>query len=352
MSRLVRSATLTNYVPVAVGVGLDAYRLVAECGLPVDSLINPDVRVPVHAVNQLLEESARRSGKLDFGLRLAEHRSLSNLGALALLVREQPTVRKALEAMVNYMHVHNEALTLRMIERRGIVTLTLDIDVGRLITVRQGAELGIGFLHRSLTQLLGRLWRPIAISFAHDPPPRKDAHERFFGVPVEFNQERNAIHCSVEDMSAAVPASDAAMARHVQIYLDTIAARPKSTMRTNARESILAMLPTGLCTAERVAKRLGIDRRTLHRRLIREDESFGSVVEKIRDELVTRHLANRDQKLSEIADLLGFSSLSAFSRWFRHRYGESATTWKRRNTGTQPWTDASTGSRHRSDASK
>jgi hypothetical protein len=42
---------------------------------------------------------------VDFGLRLAERRSLSNLGALALLIREQPTIRKALEVLANYIHL-------------------------------------------------------------------------------------------------------------------------------------------------------------------------------------------------------------------------------------------------------
>jgi hypothetical protein len=58
----------------------------------------------MNAVARLLEDSAARSGRPDFGLRLAERRRLSNLGVLALLVRKQPTIREALEALANYIH--------------------------------------------------------------------------------------------------------------------------------------------------------------------------------------------------------------------------------------------------------
>ena len=55
------------------------------------------------AVFRLLEGSAARSRRSDFALKMTERRSLSNLGVLALLVREQPTLRKAVEAAVNNM---------------------------------------------------------------------------------------------------------------------------------------------------------------------------------------------------------------------------------------------------------
>ncbi|NUT15606.1 MAG: helix-turn-helix domain-containing protein, partial [Cupriavidus sp.] len=39
-------------------------------------------------------------------------------------------------------------------------------------------------------------------------------------------------------------------------------------------------------------------------------------------------LENRERPLSEVAALLGFSSLSAFSRWFSGRFGRSVSAWR------------------------
>ena len=82
MPRLIRSAVLSNYVEVARSVGLDPYRMISEFRLPPACLKDPEVKVSAATVGRLLEESAQRSGKLDFGLRLADQRTVANLGAL------------------------------------------------------------------------------------------------------------------------------------------------------------------------------------------------------------------------------------------------------------------------------
>ena len=328
MPRLIRSATLNDYVEVARSVGLDPYGMVAAHGLPAACLANPELRIPMTAVARLLEDSAARSARPDFGLRLAERRSLSNLGVLALLVREQPTIRKALEALAGYMHLHSDGLRLTIAEEAELVTIGLAIDSGRPLPIRQGIELGLGFIHRSLNQLLGSRWRPQTICLTHNAPARTDAHRRFFGTDVEFGQEYNAIICLTHDIEAAVPTSDPAIARHIQQYLDTVAPRPNATMRDSARECIYLTLPSGLCSADRVAKHLGVDRRTLHRHLAREEETFTSLLNAVRAELVTRYIGNRDRSLSSVSELLGFSALSAFSRWFRSRFGCSVSQWR------------------------
>ena len=88
------------------------------------------------------------------------------------------------------------------------------------------------------------------------------------------------------------------------------------------------MLSSGLCSAAQVAKRLGTDRRTIHRHLAKEGETFSSLMDAVRSELVTRYIENRERPLSETADLLGFSAQSAFSRWFRATYGCSVSEWR------------------------
>jgi AraC-like DNA-binding protein len=334
LSRLIRGAVLSGYIEVARSVGLDPYGMIARCGLPAACLTDPEVKVPAAAVGHLLEESARQSGKVDFGLRLAERRSLSNIGAVALLVREQPTIRRAIEVLIGYMYLHSEALLLTLEEQRGTATLKFAIDVGRPVPVRQGIELGLGFLHRSLQQLLGNNWRPHAIYFAHARPHRTDAYRRFFGTTIEFNQEFNGIICDARDIDAPVPTADPRMARHVQDYLDTIASRPHATMCAKVRECIYIMLASGLCSAAHVAKRLGTDRRTMHRHLAKEGETFSSLLDSVRSELATRYIDNRDRSLTTTAELLGFSALSAFSRWFRAKFGCSVSQWRATQVGT------------------
>ena len=330
MPRLIRSAVLSNYVEVARSVGLDPYRMVSEFRLPPACLTDPEVKVSAAAVGRLLEESARRSGKFDFGLRLADQRTVANLGALALLVREQPTIRKALDVLVGYMFLHSESLLLNMRERDGQAVLSLAIEVDRPVPIRQGVELGIGFLHRCFQQLFREHWKPQTICFTHEAPQRTDVYRKFFGTKVEFNQDFSGIVCASRDIDAAVPTADANMLRNVQQYLDALASRRNETMSARVRECIYTMLPSGLCSTDSVAARLGVDRRTVYRHLAREGKTFSSLMDSVRAELVTRYVDNRDRPLASVAELLGFSALSAFSRWFRAQFGCSVTEWRAR----------------------
>ena len=328
MPRLIRSAALSGYVELSRSLRLDPYKMIAACGLPPACLDDPEIKVPINAVIKLLEESASRSEKPDFGLRLAENRTLANLGALSLLVREQPTIRKALDALAGYMFLHSEALRVRIAEQDEVVMVDFIIDTGRPVPMRQAVELGLGFLHRSFQRLFRERWKPQAVCFVHALPNRTDAYRRFFGTVVRFNQDFNGIICGTRDLEVAVPAADAAMAKQVTQYLDTLASHKSSRVSDSVRECIYVMLPSGVCSVERVAERIGVDRRTLHRHLAREGLTFSSIIDSVRAELAARYIGNRDRSLASIADLLGFSARSAFSRWFRHQFGCSISEWR------------------------
>jgi AraC-like DNA-binding protein len=51
-------------------------------------------------------------------------------------------------------------------------------------------------------------------------------------------------------------------------------------------------------------------------------------MESVRAELVTRYIENRDRPRASVSDLLGFSAVSAFSRWFKSQFGCSVSDWR------------------------
>ena len=93
MTVLVRAAALSNYGQVARQVGLDPTKMLRRAKLDPAVLKNPDLRIPAVVVAALLEESAAQSGCSSFGLRMAEARQLSDLGAISLLLKHQGTLR-------------------------------------------------------------------------------------------------------------------------------------------------------------------------------------------------------------------------------------------------------------------
>ena len=331
MPHLIRSASLTDYLEVAQSVGLDPYRMVDAVGLPRDCLRDPDVKVPLAAVARLLESSAKAAGIDNFGLRLSEKRLLSNLGPVGLIAREQTTGRTAVEVVARYIGLHSDGISVRLEEDADLVIIMPVISISRSVPIRQTVELSVGVAFRTLRILLGTSWNPQIISFVHGPAKSLEIHRRVFGSRVKFAQEFNGVVCRARDLDKPLPTSDPVMARYIQQYLDMIAARPNVKTSDKVRQFVRMRLPTGRCSIEYVAEHLGIDRRTVHRHLAQERTTFSSLVEDVRAEMVGHYLQDPSRPLYLIAQMLGFTALSVFSRWFKARYGCSASQWRERN---------------------
>jgi AraC-like DNA-binding protein len=333
VSGLTRSAGLSSFDEVARTAGLDPNALLREFDLPQRCLTEPELRVPVDSVRRLLEAAADRSGVEAFGLRLAKARRLSDMGPLGLLMREQPTLRLALEACANYANRLNAALYFTLEESPNVVVLREDLILGRPGPLRQSAELAIGVVFRVLQTFMGPQWRPLRVCFSHDAPTDRTEHDRLFGCRVEFGHAFNGIVCSRRDLEVANPNADPGLARLARQMLETYPEQGSDKITTQVRRLVVSLLGTGACSIETVAQHLGVDRRTVHRRLTQEGETFSKIVASVRRELATGFLEDPNRNLAEISSLLGFSSISGFSRWHRQQFGRTASAQRTASRG-------------------
>lgn len=327
MPDLIRAACLLHYGDVARAAGIDPAHMLTAAGIPLLGLSDPDIRIPGGGVRRLLEASAEAAGIDDFGLRLAERGGLSNLGPVALVAREQPTVGAAMEALGRYIHIHNESLSLRLERHDEIVVIAPRLRLGRPVPARQSAELVIGVTHRVLGAFLGAAWRALEVRLASPVPRDRAAYRRFFNADVLFGAEFDAIVCRAEDMDRPMAAADAVLARHARGYVETIAAR-STRFDGKVRDLVAALLPTGRCSLDQVGRHLGRDARTVQRRLVECGTSFSAIVDACRAEAVVRLIESETHSLPAVAELVGFSSQSALARWFRDRFGRSISAWR------------------------
>ena len=331
VSDLVRSASLTNFAEVAQTAGLDPQALLAQAGLSPTCLNDPDLRIPAEAVRSLLEASAQASSLDTFGLRMAETRRLSNLGPVALVMREEPTVRRVVQALMRYSYLLNEALFLKLDESEGIAVIREELLVRG--SSRQATELMVGVTFRNLKFFLGAAWNPLRVCFTHQPPRDLSQHFRVFGYAVEFGQDFNGLVCTTRDMDAPNPLADLVMARYARRILEASGGSGRMGTVDEVRQILFILLPSGDCSIDRVAQQLGVNRRTLQRRLEHEGRTFSEVMNAIRRELAGHYLDNSNRSMSQIAELLGFSALSAFSRWYKQQFGAIAR--RRRDVGSR-----------------
>ncbi|MFD5391737.1 AraC family transcriptional regulator [Streptomyces sp. NPDC127074] len=336
MKRLIRNVVLNGYVELARSLGADPLRLMASVGLDASDLAMHNSWIPADAAVDLIERSAVTTGREDFGVRLAESRRLSTLGPISLAAREEPDVRSALEVIMRHQHLHNEALRSRLTETNGLATIQLALDLGTVPAGRQATELLVGAIHRYLHSLIGSDWKPVTVLFTHDAPADTATHRRVLGPALRFGQEVNGIVFYAADLNAPNKLSDPLLRPYARQYLEAFAVpRPEAEV-DRIRDLIEALLPTGRCSLQQVAHSLGVDRKTVHRHLAQSGETFSSVLSSTRAQLAQQYLGNQDRTLTQIAELLGFSALSTFSRWFRDEFGSSPKAWRAAHRGTDP----------------
>jgi AraC-like DNA-binding protein len=324
MPDLIRSAALASFAKLARSVALDAGTMLRRARLPLTCLERHDLRIPVRNLRRLLELSAAESGVEAFGLRLAAYGDIANLGALALLIREQATVGTALEMLSRFIHIHNEGMRLSIARADGLVTVAILI---RGTAMRQSTELAVGTINRTIRFLCAGEWRPLQIHFSHGPPRSRRFHSQYFGCDLVFHSDFDGIVCAASDMDRRIPTANPELARFIEGRVEVF---EEQHDRWDARVGLLirVLLPGGDCSIERVAEHLGCDRRTVHRRLSDCGTTFSGVLDDERAEIVLRLIEERSRPLAEIAEMIGFSAQSAMARWFRGRFGCSVTEWR------------------------
>jgi AraC-like DNA-binding protein len=326
---LVRTAALQGYIELSRSLGIDPQTLMRRVGLDAAALSVQDRWVSAAACVQLLESSAAASGREDFGLRMAEYRRLSTLGPIGLVVREEPDVRSAVGLLLRHEDMYNEALHARLVEARGLATLKVTLDPGERMENRQATELAVAAFHRILCGFMGGRWQPLSVCFTHPAPADAATHRRTFGPVVEFEREFNGIVFYAADLDTSNALADPQLRTYARQFFDAIAT-PKDDAAAvdRVRELIEVLLPAGNCSVEQVAHSLGVDRRTVHRWLAESGETFSSLLNAARRRLAEQLVSSPRRSLTEISGLLGFSSPSAFSRWFREQFGCSARDWR------------------------
>ena len=323
-----RSQILTGYAALARSLGLVPERLVRSAGLELAALDDLDARISAQAFSDLLERSNEAARIDDFGLRLAESRAVGILGPIGIVVHQEPDLRSALSSLARYLPFHNESLVLRLDESGNLAILRMDVLTSSGPGgARQVTELSLGAFFRILSRLAGPDWKPLRVCFEHAAPRSVTTYRRFFGCRVDFENEFNAIVFRAADLDTPLAMSDAMLAKYAHRYLDSIMVHGTAPVNQKVRELVRLLLSSGNCSAEKVARGLGVDRRTVHRHLAAAGTTFSSVLDEARVELTLQLLASH-RPLAEVAQRIGFAGAASFSRWFRQAFGCSPSSWR------------------------
>ena len=329
---LVRYAALANYVELTRTLGADPGALLRSTGLDPGGVHSQDRWVPAESVVELLERTAAQTGRPDLGLRLAELRRLSHLGPLSLVLREEPDVRSALQVLIRHESMYNEVLHTR-VDHRTESLLCVSISIwGHVSPTASPSTSPSGCCSACCAAFSVRTGGRLRCASGIPSPPDTTTARRMFPAVVRYDHEFDGVVLYESDLDRPNAMSDPQLRTYVQRVLPPDGSDDKQP-RTAARvrELIEMLLPTGRCSVEQIARSMGVDRRTVHRRLASEGATFTDVLDDARADLARHLVEGRRHTFTEVAELLGFASPSNFSRWFRDRFDATPRQWRARS---------------------
>lgn len=328
---LVRAASLTGYFDVAEVLRLDVRPLLRKTGLTRAMMSNPEQMLPARSVVALLEQSAEAASCQTFGLMMAERRQLSDVGLISLLIVHQPTLRDALDVLAEYRNRINSNLTLQMERHDNTIFLREHFALDPPLFSRQVGDLALGVLYKVCRSIMPDHWRPQCISFSYERPPagERAIYDRLFDCPVHFGGDFDGIVLDQADLDRRNPLANMAMASHARDLVGGMLTPARRTVAEEVEQSIRILLPAGRASISEVSHSLGTNVRTLQRRLQREEVAFSDLLDRVRVQQVGRHFATPHLRLTDVAHLLGYSSLASFSCWYRGRFNRTPSAGRR-----------------------
>ncbi|MEQ4499388.1 AraC family transcriptional regulator [Nocardioides kribbensis] len=315
---VIRSAGLRGFRAVVEELGGDADDLARRARLDPAALDADDLLVPDLAMAGVLELAAHELDRPDLGLRVAARQDLSLLGPLALAIENSPTVAEAMECTSRYLFVHAPAMRISLEPDpdgvRGVEALRYDVTPPGVDPPRQGTDLSLGSLHRSIRSLAGGGYGLRTVDLPGRPVAPRAAYEDFFGARVRFGRPAALLRLPSSLGALPLAGRDESVRRMALDFLDRQAPVDGDRVAPRVRGAVDQLLGTASPEVGAVARLLDLHPRTLQRRLAAEGTTFAAILDDARRAAARRYLLTTDLPLAQVAGLLGLSEQAVLTR--------------------------------------
>lgn len=317
--RYIRARSLTGLREVARDHEGDLAAVFREVGLELGLLRRPDEQIEFEKYCKLLEHCAERWRLPDLGFRMAPHQHLEILGPVALVTRMERTLRDALDAITRNLVLYTNMLVAALEERDGVGAIVLG-DRAAATPIRQYMFLSLAVTRNVVEQSLGRPVRFIEASFRESVKGGARTAEAWFGCPVRFGVDRNALYFDGALLDTELERCDTAYHSIVRRYLSTERSMVGESITDAVRGEVARRMELGDCTLEGVAHALQMEPRGLQRRMKSEGASFRDLIDDWRRDRAMQLVTMTWMPLSDVADSLGYAHQAAFTRAFLRWY--------------------------------
>ena len=311
--------------------GIDKDALLRSVGIEPDSPIDPAQMLPDREYYAFLERvAAAETNGTTLPLRAGAAMRCDDYGAFGLAWKSAINLRGSYERAQRYARVLTSVSTYELETAEQGAFMHLHRVGDRRLGMRLSNEATIASIVSISQQVSTQKFQPLAVYFKHSAPPCLAGHKAYFGCPIYFNSDRDALLVSRESLQTPNRLGDESISKFFDTHLEAELSKfaDNNSLEQQVRIYISRCLSEGVPTISDVARYFNMSGRTLQRRLSELGYSYQTLVDESRRELAKRLLQQTDYSLAEIAFMTGFSEQSAFTRAFKRWAGQTPRSFR------------------------
>ena len=306
-----------------IEAGIDSAPLLARAGLTVEQIDNRNARLSAQSQIKLLEFAAEALPDDFIGFHLAQNYDLREIGFLYYVLASSEVLADALHRAERYSGIANEGISLQARTGKETAIALNYVGMDRR-SDRHHMEFWLMSLVRLCRQLTNRRLVPSRVKVMHRRNKIPPAFRSYLGCEIEFGANVDEIVFPAAVKLMPIVSADPYLNELLLKYFEeALAHRPAhgASLRSSVENAITPLLPHGKANAGEVARQLGMSHRTLARRLAAEQLTFSEIQTELKTDLAKRYLRDGDLPISQIAWLLGYREVSAFTHAFKRWTG-------------------------------
>jgi AraC-like DNA-binding protein len=324
---------VNTVVDAAQRLGVDPDTLLRTADIPAQALSWE--RWPIDYITRLWHSAERCTGDSDFGLKAGMGVRPASIDIVSFALQSAATLREAIVLVQKYQRLISDGGRFQMLPGTRGTWLVYHPRQGRLAFSPHQLEAVLSAVVTFSGWLSGEALNALRVQFSHARLGDEAGYQRIFGCPVEFEQAFSGLFVANEDLDEPLPHVDARLAKvHEQFSENRLAALDGGGVSAQGlRQWLLTQLGEALPRRADAAKALGISQRTLARRLQAQGQTFNGLLDDVRREWALQAVAEGEQSLADIAQLLGYAEASTFYRAFQRWTGMPPARWRKQNVG-------------------
>ena len=325
----IRGGVLEYFASTAASVGGDAAALLRAADVAPEVMSIRGTFLPYASYMRLMGQAAEATDTPHFGLLMARRGNAETLGTVGMIMTQAETVGAAWETLSHFYRIHDTYGRVRIYRYPRAAMISYGLPRNDQPGTRQVYDVAAGITGNIMRQFCGPGFLADEMIFPYPRPADISVYRELPAQRIGFDAGSGTLETYVAPDYLEQPLqgrSDELRAVLGGYFTDWSDARGRSTAAV-VEDMVRRLLPTGECTLPVIARTLAMNERTVQARLESEQTGFRQILAAVRKEIATFHLRRGDMQLTQLAMVLGYSELSAFSRSFRNWYGVSPRQW-------------------------